>query len=164
MYVWVPMQKDDIDQVMTLSEIVHPGLPEGRVTQEQRLSVFPRGCFVLKEGSTIHGYAFSHPIRHGLPPELDTAPAQIPQDADELYLHDFVVSAAVRGCGYASAGIKEILRLSDAFAAMALISVYGTASFWGKFGFVPSSAVPATQLISYGADAIYMVRPNGPAG
>jgi len=154
------MQEPDLDQVMALSEAVHPALPESRDTQAQRLSVFPQGCLVLKAGAEIHGYAFSHPIHHGQPPALDTAPAQIPHDADALYLHDFVVSATVRGQGHAAAGIEAIVCLGNAFAAMVLISVYGTTGFWRKFGFISNAAVPAQQLASYGEDAVYMVRPN----
>lgn len=158
MAIWIAMQADDLDQVMTLSEAAHPGLPEHRSTHAQRLHIYPRGCLVLSERGVIHGYAFAHPITHATPPALNKAPEHIAHAADELYLHDFVICSSMRGRGYAPQGIDRLLRLGDAFASMALISVYGTAGFWGKFGFIASTAVPSEKLASYGPDAIYMVR------
>jgi len=156
----MPMQACDIDQVMHLSEAVHPELPECRATQVQRLTVFPKGCLVLKEGEHIYGYAFAHPIHNGTPPALNTAPQHIAPDAQQLYIHDFVVSPHMRGGGYATKGIRTLLALSHPFATTALISVYRTADFWAKFGFTPSPSVPAEQLTSYGPGAVFMVRPT----
>jgi hypothetical protein len=158
--VWKAMQTCDIDQVLTLSEAVHPELPESRLTQEQRLAIFPQGCLVLKAGPVVQGYAFAHPIYRNMPPALDRAPHGIDQASDQLYIHDFVVSPTLRGGGYAKKGIKELLLLGNQFATTALISVYRTAEFWGKFGFTPSPSVPADQLVSYGLGAVYMVRNN----
>lgn len=160
MSVWTAMRLEDLNQVIALSKAVHPELPESRITQEQRLITFPQGCLVLRDGADIGGYAFAHPIRHGMPPALDTAPDQILPDADELYLHDFVVSPRMRGGGHAAKGIGALLLLGDDFASTALISVYGTAHFWGKFGFTPFAAVPTEKLMSYGVDALYMIRRN----
>lgn len=160
MIVWMTMQTCDIDQVMALSEAVHPELPESRRTQEQRLVLFPQGCLVLKQGDKVYGYAFAHPICHARPPALDQAPAAIAQEADQLYIHDFVVSPLIRGGGYAKKGVQKLLSLGHGFGTTALISVYRTTVFWGKFGFTPSSSVPAEQLLSYGLGAVYMVRHN----
>lgn len=154
------MKPEDLDQMMVLSETAHPDLPERRATQEQRLKLFPPGCWVLKEGATLYGYAFAHPIRHGSPPALDAAPTQIDGNADTLYLHDFVVAPALRGRGYAAKGIAELLRVGNAFTRMALISVYGTTGLWSKYGFAPCTAVSPEKLTSYGADAVYMTRAN----
>ncbi|MVW70351.1 GNAT family N-acetyltransferase [Bordetella sp. 15P40C-2] len=161
-FIWRPMERNNLDAVMALSEVVHPTLPESRETQEKRLRLYPEGCLVLTNDTDIQGYAFAHPIRHAAPPALNTAPEQVPADADELYLHDFVVSSSLRGRGYAVEGIETLLRLADRFATMGLISVYGTAPFWSKFGFEPCSDVAAAKLASYGADAVYMMRRANP--
>lgn len=55
------MTLSDIDLVMALAQQAHPGLPERRQTQVQRLRVFPRGCRVLGDAERVLGYAFSHP-------------------------------------------------------------------------------------------------------
>jgi GNAT superfamily N-acetyltransferase len=151
----------DLDQVMALSEAVHPTLPESLETQQKRLRLYPAGCLVLANQQRILGYAFAHPIRHAAPPALDNAPDQMTPDVDELYLHDFVVCASLRGRGYAAQGVGMLLERAQGFATMGLISVYGTAAFWSKFGFTPCQDVAPEKLRSYGADAIYMTRPRG---
>lgn len=154
------MTVHDMDQVMALSEVVHPSLPEGRDTQLQRLRVFPEGCLVLASGAAVGGYAFAHPIIPESPPALDTAPSFLPPEATHLYLHDFVVSVALRGGGHARAGVESLLRLGEAYEAVSLISVYSTSGFWSRFGFQPRRLADPAKLVSYGEGAVFMLRPT----
>jgi ribosomal protein S18 acetylase RimI-like enzyme len=154
------MRADDMAQVVHLSDEVHPGLPERLSTLQQRLLVYPRGCIVLVEDRVIQGYAFSHPILRGLPPALDTAPASITDAATQFYIHDFVVSPEVRGAGHARSGVDKLLSIGAPYDTVALISVYGTADFWRRFGFQESALPDPDKLLSYGPDAVFMVRPR----
>lgn len=155
---WVPMSDEDLPAVMALADVVHPSLPEDEAVLHQRLTAFPEGCLVLKIDDTVQGYAFSHPIAANQPPALNTAPETIAAEADVFYIHDFVVSPAMRGSGQAAKGVEVLLGIGQAYRGTALISVYGTTPFWAKFGFQASNAVSSEKLASYGDGSIFMKR------
>ncbi|KAH8175168.1 acetyltransferase (GNAT) family protein [Sarocladium implicatum] len=159
---WRSMLHTDLPAVEILAEEAHPGLPEAMAVYEERLALFPAGCFVLDEDGKAQGYLISHPIRRDEPPALDTLLGQLAEDADTYYIHDMVVSNRVRGRGYAATGISQALSTAtrDEYQRSCLISVYGTASFWGRHGFQKQEATNAMteKLRGYGSDAVYMVR------
>lgn len=155
---WVNMAPEDLPEVMALAERVHPDLPEDAEVLAQRLKTFPAGCLVLKLGGAVEGYAFAHPIPANQPPALNTAPEAISPMARMFYIHDFVVAPSQRGSGQAARGVEVLLGLGRAYEGAALISVYGTAPFWQKFGFRPVTSLPPAKLASYGAGSVFMRR------
>jgi GNAT superfamily N-acetyltransferase len=157
---WRAMRADDLDSVLALADRSHPGLPEGRAVFAERLALFPKGCLVLDGGHGIGGYTVSHPIRRSEPPALGALLGSLSADADQFYIHDVVVEPPRRSSGAATAAVARLLDLASDFDTTALVSVYGTVGFWSRFGFAPSPEDMAEKLRPYGADAVYLVRPN----
>lgn len=157
--IWRGMTAADLAGVMVVADAVHPGMPEDRVVFAERVALYPAGCLVLQmPDGEIAGYAISHPILSGEPPKLDSLLGAIGADAREYYIHDVALLPKLRGSGLAKAGILRLLDHARAFDSVALISVYGTGEFWGRFGFAKSARDMRSKLAAYGADAVYMSR------
>ncbi len=157
---WRAMHEGDLPAVLHAAGTAHPGLPESEAVFAERLSLFPRGCLVLANGAVVEGYAVSHPIHRFHPPALDTLLGDLPGDADDYYIHDLVVSPQRRGGGHAAAGVHRLLEVASAYETTSLVSVYGTARFWARFGFAPAVQDMRDKLRHYGAGAVYMLRRN----
>jgi hypothetical protein len=157
---WRPTVQSDIPELYQLSEQIHPDLPESEQVFHNRLAHFPRGCLTLTLTLTnvttnpttdinnnktpqepqeqIKGYILSHPIpQNQPPPQLDTLlETNIPPDTDasyHYYIHDIAITPDVRGKGLAREGIEMLLFgivREKRYGNTALVSVYGTASFW----------------------------------
>ncbi len=159
---WRPMTARDVPGAMAVADIVHPTFPEGEAMYHDRLALFPEGCHVLAdETDGVVGYALAYPARLGAPPPLDTALGALPEGADALYLHDVALLPAFRGRKLAEQAIGQVLALAERSGlALMLVSVYGTAPYWSRFGFVvPDDKLPPAKLASYGEGAVYMIRP-----
>jgi len=157
---WRPMSEADLTAVVAVADSVHSGLKERLEVFAERLALYPAGCLVLSRHGEIAGYAISHPIRRFDPPSLDQVIGALAPDADEYFLHDVALAPAMRGSGEGAAGVRRLLRIGQAFATTALISVYGTRGFWARFGFAPSGRDMSAKLRPYGPGAVYMVRDN----
>jgi len=157
---WRGMREGDLDAVLALADATHPDLPEGRAMFAERLALYPAGCLVLDDDGGIGGYAVSHPIRRSEPPALGALLGSLPADTDQFYIHDVAIAPSRRGAGAAATGVARLLALGEEFETTALVSVYGTATFWSRFGFAPSGEDMAAKLRPYGAGAVYMVRFN----
>ncbi|MBB4002807.1 GNAT family N-acetyltransferase [Aurantimonas endophytica] len=157
---WRSMTSADLPGVAALADRIHPSLPEDVAVFADRLHLFPQGCLVLDDGEGgCLGYAVGHPWTQGPPPKLDIGLGSLPQPADCFYLHDVVVAPEARGHGLAEPAVERLLELAAGYRCAALVSVYGTAPFWSRFGFVESAGrLPPGALASYGADARYMMR------
>jgi len=162
MLIWREMTTSDVESVLRVADVVHPDLPEGVQVFAERAKLFPRGCLVLVEGDEICGYAISHPIRRGQPPALDSILGEVAADADQYYIHDLAILPKLRGHGHASEGITKLLAVANEYPTTSLISVYGTAPFWARFGFVlgPVDQAISGKLCEYGDDATFLVRYN----
>jgi len=158
------MIADDMPEVSRIGDRVHESLPESDAVFAERLTLFPEGCLILTDSdNTVHGYTISHPIRQGQPPELDSFLGEIPSDADQYYIHDVAIMPELRGRGLAAEAIHRLIGIGKRFPTTCLVSVYGTAAFWSRFGFrVPAELDEKLQekLRGYGEDATYMVRHN----
>ncbi len=158
--VWRPMEGADLDAVLALAARCHPDLPEGRAVFAERLALFPHGCLVLEAPSGVAGYAIAHPIRQGSPPALGSLLGSLAADTDQFYLHDVVVAPEMRGQGASAAAVRRLLDVAAAYPTTALVSVYGTAGFWSRFGFRPVGRSMSEKLRGYGGDAVFMERNN----
>ena len=162
MATWRSLTIADIPNLMRIADQVHPGLPERSEVFAERIALFPAGCLALADGETFQGYAISHPTRRDQPPALDCLLGAIAPDADQYYIHDLALCASVRGRGYAAEGIRHLLAVAAAYSTTCLVSVYGTASFWHRFGFqelTPGAAL-SEKLRDYGSDAVYLCLRN----
>ncbi|KAK0614504.1 acyl-CoA N-acyltransferase [Immersiella caudata] len=168
MPTWRPMTPSDIPHLLPIANKIHAALPESPAIFTERLQLFPDGCLILSDESTgkVGGYAMSHPIRNGQPPDLDSVLGCIPEDADRYYIHDVALLQEFRGKGAAGRGIRKLLGVAErlGYNTTCLVSVYGTAGFWSRFGFevVDVGEVLAEKLRGYGDDATFMVRRNLP--
>lgn len=158
------MAADDIQAVLTVADQVHTQLPESGKVFAERAKLFPEGSLVLVENNEICGYGISHPIRSGQPPALDTLLGEIAHGADQYYIHDVAILPKCRGRGFAAGCTRQLLAVAERhmYSTTCLVSVYGTSSFWARFGFAPSpvSAAAEEKLRCYGEDAVYLVRRN----
>ncbi len=152
---WRPMTGDDLDQVMAIAALVHPGYPEDRAVFADRLALFPAGC-LMAQGDTPMGYGVAHPGLLGQPPALNTLLGRLPQGADCLYLHDVALLPMARGQGLAGRIVGHLDHLARdlGLGCLALTSVSGSFDLWRHLGFVPR---PCPAIASYG-DAHYMIR------
>ena len=156
------MRASDVDAVVSLAASAFPNHFEQRACFEERLALFPPGCFALASHDTVKGYLIAYPWPAATIPPLGSLIGGLLQMADSLYLHDLALHADMAGRGLARPIITRLA--SDArvlgFRSIALVSVNKTVPFWQKMGFVAAEDDAATsrQLQSYGEDARYMVR------
>jgi GNAT superfamily N-acetyltransferase len=162
MPAWRQMSIGDVKGLLHVADTIHPDLPESEHVFAERVQLFPAGCQVLVEGDEVCGYAISHPIRHGQPPALDRLLGEIAPDADQYYIHDLAILPQFRGRGRAAECIAKLLDVAARYSTTSLVSVYGTAPFWGRYGFVAGAVddVLSEKLRDYGEDATFLLRQN----
>ncbi len=56
--------------------------------------------------------------------------------------------------------MNNIFTIAERYPTTCLVSVYGTAPFWSRFGFVPEEIdeVLEKKLLDFGDEAIYLER------
>ena len=162
---WRRLSASDIPSLARVADRIHPGLPEADEVFSERVKPFPEGCLALVEHQSeeLCGYAISHPIKHSWPPALNSFLREISADADQYYIHDLAILPEFRGRGFAQECTNKLLVVAERYPTSCLTSVYGTAQFWGRFGFVPVQVddVLRKKLLDYGDDAVYLQRENG---
>ncbi|KAK4125418.1 acyl-CoA N-acyltransferase [Parathielavia appendiculata] len=162
MAFWSSLSSDQIGPLLEVADQVHPDLPESAHVFAERVRLFPEGCLglVRHDDGKLCGYAISHPIRAREPPALDSLLGEIAPDADQYYIHDVAVLPGFRGKGLAAEVIRMLIEVAwrHNYRTTCLVSVYGTAPFWARFGFVSQKvgAALAKKLKEYGEDAVYM--------
>lgn len=161
-FAWRPMRADDVDAVAAVAAVAFPDHFEDRACFEERLALFPAGCFVLASTAAVKGYLIAYPWPLGEIPPLNSPLGRLPEERAALYLHDLALGPAMRGLGHVRpilAQLGEVARTCGA-RRIALVSVNESASFWQRMGFQPRRGDPAitSKLASYGDDATYMIR------
>lgn len=159
---WRPMRADDLDAVVEAARLSFPNHPEDRACFQNRLALYPRGCFVLAAGDApARGYLIAYPWRADAAPALNCLIEGLPVDAELLYLHDLALHPEARGGGVTGAIVERLAEqaVEDGWPAIALVAVNDAAGFWARHGFqVRDTPDMAGKLAGYGADARYMVR------
>ncbi|WP_333895553.1 GNAT family N-acetyltransferase [Brevundimonas aurantiaca] len=159
---WRPMRPNDIADVVEVARLSFPDHFEDRPCFENRLALYPRGCFVLADGhEAAKGYLIAYPWRADSAPPLNTVIEGLPADPALIYLHDLALHPSVRGGGATGAVIARLVEQAteDGWPAVALVAVNDAVAFWSRHGFVEQTAPGmAAKLPSYGPDARYMVR------
>ena len=167
------MAPEDIPSVLKIANTVHPDLPEDASIFAERLELFPEGCLVLvsppssSSPEQICGYAISHPILKHHPPALNSLLGEIHPQADQYYIHDVAVLPSFRDRGLARRCVDRLLAVATGygFPDTCLVSVYGAARFWARFGFAvkgdrKKDEALGEKLKGYGGDAEFMERRN----
>ncbi|UQV17059.1 GNAT family N-acetyltransferase [Brevundimonas albigilva] len=163
---WRAMRPEDIDAVVEVARLSFPDHFEDRACFENRLALYPRGCFVLagagaEDGAEpARGYLIAYPWRADAAPALNTVIEGLPAQAEVLYLHDLALDPRARG-GRTGAVIERLAEQAaeDGWPALALVAVNAASGFWARHGFEPRDPPGMAQkLASYGEDARYMVR------
>lgn len=155
------MTEGDLDRVCQIAAVGFPDHFEDRDCFENRLTLAPDGCFVLQTPDGLEGYLVAYPWRIDAAPPLNTPIAAIPADADVVYLHDLVLTPAVRGQGQSKPAVAAVVDLARAqgLSTLTLVAVNDAAAFWRGHGFeVRETPEMAAKLASYGSDARYMTR------
>lgn len=156
---WRAMTRDDIDGVVEVAAIAFPNHFEDRACFENRLALWPQGCFVLADDMGVAGYLFAYPWRADAAPALNAVIPGIPPDAEVLYLHDLALHPRGRGNGASRPAMAHVLSLArkDGWSTVALIAVNDAVPFWERHGFtVRETPGLAKKLVSYGPGARYM--------
>ncbi len=160
---WRPMAAGDLDGVVEVAREAFSDHPEDRACFENRLMLYPRGCFVLAAGDgAVAGYLVAYPYRKDEAPLLNTCLDALPPGADVLYLHDLALAPWARGAGQARPIVERLVdqARSDGWPALTLVAVNRAAPVWERLGFAAETPPGmADKLASYGSDARYMVRP-----
>jgi GNAT superfamily N-acetyltransferase len=155
------MRADDLDAVVEVARLSFPDHPEERACFQNRLALYPRGCFVLTDGGPGKGYLIAYPWRADAAPPLNSLIEGLPCDAALIYLHDLALHPDARGGGATGAIVERLAEQAaqDGWPAIALVAVNNAADFWTRHGFeTRDPAGMAEKLASYGAGARYMVR------
>jgi ribosomal protein S18 acetylase RimI-like enzyme len=162
MAIWRPMTANDIQAVLRVADKVHPDLPENDTVFAERARLFPEGSLVLVKDGEVCGYVTSHPIQKRQPPALNSLLGEIASTSDQYYIHDLAILPKMRSKGHAITCMDKVLAVAKRYPTTCLISVYGTAPFWEKFGFVAVQADVALveRLSGYGDDAVYLEYQN----
>lgn len=162
------MTPRDLAAATGIANRVHVDFPEDAAVFEERLRLYPDGCWVLEangRGDEIAGYLVSHPWRLGAPPVLNSQLGELPAEASTYYIHDLTLLPTARGGGAASGVVRQILTHAVAcgFATASLVAVSGSAPFWLSHGFrvIGDDADMRRKLQSYGGDAHFMAREFG---
>jgi hypothetical protein len=161
--VWRPMSEADLAIVNWIASGNH-SLHERPIVFEEKLKLFPAGCFVLADSYGITGYGFAHPWLLYDAPKLDELLFSLPLSPNCMLIHDVVVlpkGRSRRAAAVYSELIADVARENE-LDHLALVSVYGTYALWSRYGFVISDRSDmAEHLSSYGATAHYMLRNLG---
>ncbi|GLK49420.1 acetyltransferase [Brevundimonas intermedia] len=156
------MRPADIDAVVEVARLSFPDHFEDRACFQNRLALYPRGCFVLADGDApAKGYLIAYPWRADSAPPLNTVIEGLPADPDLIYLHDLAVHPQARGGGVTRAVIERLAdqAAEDGWPAVALVAVNDAVDFWSRHGFAERETPGmAAKLASYGSDARYMMR------
>ena len=159
---WRPMRPGDIDAVVEVARVSFPDHFKDRACFQNRLALYPRGCFVLADGDApAQGYLIAYPWRAESAPPLNTVIEGLPAEPALIYLHDLALHPEARGGGVTGGVVERLAEQAteDGWPAIALVAVNDAVGFWVRHGFQPREVVGMEEkLASYGADARYMVR------
>lgn len=158
------MTSADLDTVLAVADIVHPGYPEERDIFAERLVLFPEGTAIAMHEGRAMGYMVSHPARLGEPVELNSLLGSLPASANCLYLHDVALLPESRGLGLGQQALAMLHGIARAqgIDTLALTSTPPAKKYWLSMGFQPyqaSDPAIAVRLASYGDAMTYMTLP-----
>ncbi|MFJ7276834.1 GNAT family N-acetyltransferase [Kitasatospora sp. NPDC098663] len=159
------LRDDDWPMVIAAEERAYAasGLCEGGEALKSRHRASPDTCFVLEHAGGFGGYLLALPYPLFGCPDLGLAESGNGARTSNLHAHDLVIAEELRGRGLAP---RMMCHLRDTARAagcrtVSLVAVRGSQVLWAPLGYQerPDVELPA----SYGAEAVYMVKPLEPA-
>ena len=160
-FSWEPMTPDMLTEVNALGDGIHTAYPEGDFVFEERLHLYPEGCFVLRHLGKTKGYVISHPWLFDNPPALNCLLGAIPLLADTLYIHDLAIAPEARNSSNAQLILSKLEQhaRSKEWASLSCISVNHSDAILKRRGFrVRTAPHIEKKLKSYEPEAKYMTK------
>ena len=160
--LWRPMTEADLATVCAVADAIHVAYPEDDAVFAERFRLYPEGCAVFERDGQTAAYAITHPWRYGAPPSLNVMLAALPEAPTTYYIHDIALLPAARGTGAGSAIVEAVIAHArdTGMPNVSLVAVNKSVPFWSRFGFaVTDEPAVAAKLLTYDADARFMVRP-----
>lgn len=162
---WRPMVDGDLAAVCAIAERVHVSYPEDAAVFAERCRLYPAGCAVFEQDGKASAYVVTHPWRYGEPPALNVMLGAIPRQPATYYIHDIALLPETRGSRAGAAIVNAVIAHAAEIGMpnLSLVAVNGSVPFWRRFGFeIVSEPALAAKLLTYDADARFMVRPLVP--
>ncbi|HZO44395.1 MAG TPA: GNAT family N-acetyltransferase [Xanthobacteraceae bacterium] len=158
---WRPMRHDDLATVNDLARKLHPAYPEAPEVFDEKLRLFPQGCFTLQDADAgTAGYCFSHPWTRELPPALDRLLGRLPPRPDTYFVHDLAIDEALRGQRLAALLLPVLAAVAKCggLEHMTLIAVNASEAFWRKAGFAVTADPTLQRAVraKYSDEAVHM--------
>jgi GNAT superfamily N-acetyltransferase len=157
----------DVDGVVQVAASAFPHHFEARGCFEERLALFPQGCFGLASAGGLHGYLIAYPQSVGSIPPLNSLLGRLPNTREDVYLHDLALHPDVRGQGFARPILERLFEAAALWGTrrVHLVAVNDSVAFWRAMGFDPVTGDPsiARKLQSYSDTSTYMIRQVRPA-
>ena len=157
---WQPLEKQNIESLNKIADQIHTNVPERPEVFAEKMRLFPVGCRGLIFENRLVGYGISHLWNLNDIPSLNEFLKQLPENPNCIYIHDVVVIPEMRGHRVTDKYMDYIKELAVKMSinSLALVSLYGTDTFWSRFGFkIYSNDELKSKLASYGETAKYMV-------
>src|SRR4051812_36424782 len=153
--LWRPMLAGDTAGVADLANAVHLSYPEDPKVFEDRLSVYPQGCYILEDGKVPKGLLLSHPWLRRAIPGLNSTLGSLPERPDCFYLHDLALDESVRGQGHALSAVEIVFGLarSGGLSTILLMAVGNAHKFWEHVGFHRYESYEMDPAEGYGPEA-----------
>lgn len=155
-----PMHSGDIDGILCVQQSVYPKvLLEDKHFFLNRLMLARNLCYVAESEKGIQGYLISYPWLMDAPPKLNILLNEIPEKAENWFIHDCAVSPACQGMGLS----RQLLNAVELEARKAglnrasLVALAEAVNYWTYQGF-RSVNDPRAVLSGYGAGACWMVK------
>ncbi|NDI85455.1 GNAT family N-acetyltransferase [Undibacterium crateris] len=157
------MRVEDVPAVYAVQAQVYVvAMVEPQSLLLERLQVAPDSAWVAEDAAGVGAYLAGYPSVTGKISALgaDFAPASA---ANALYLHDMAVAPRMAGQGVAARLFEAAIQLARqrSYAALCLVSVQNTLSFWQRFGFEQETMLTPEQealLATYSGSAYYCLR------
>lgn len=158
---WCSTTDAELAAIGNIDDAIHGKLSENPEIFEEKLRLFPEGCFVLIEDRAVVGYGFCHPWYLCDIPKLNHRLGRIPSDPQCMFIHDIAILPRGRGRGASGSLVELIASLATKrkLHHLALVAVHNSHPYWARLGFeLAESPALAKKLATYGPDARYMVR------
>jgi GNAT superfamily N-acetyltransferase len=149
-----------LDTINKIAVQIHSTVQEKPEVFAEKINLFPAGCRALIYENRLVGYGISHLWNLNNIPPLNNFLEKLPENPTCVYIHDVVVLPEMRGQKATDRYIEYIKQLAkeNSLKSLALVSLYGTDTFWIKFGFkIHLNKEIENKLLSYGETAKYMI-------
>jgi GNAT superfamily N-acetyltransferase len=154
------MHDRDLAAVATLADRVHTSYLERPEILEEKLRLFPHGCFSLHDGAGIIGYGLSHSWTRDLPPALDRFLGTLPQAPNTYFVHDLAIDARARGIGLTASLLPMLITVArlHRLSHVSLVAVNNSEGFWRKAGFIETADQDLQRAVrsKYSDEAVHM--------